>query len=119
MLAAIAAGTAVLFLFDPAQYGFYPRCPLHELTGWSCAGCGTLRAVHQLTHGHFAQAWRLNPFTVALIPVGLWLGLREMAWQFFGKRWPGVVTRPLFGWALVAILVLFGIVRNVPGLHLQ
>ena len=116
-LAAVAAGTVVLFLFDPNQYGFYPRCPLHELTGWECPGCGTLRAVHQLAHGNFAAAWRLNPMTVSLMPVGAWLGLRELVWQFGGVRWPGLVTRPVFAWALAAILILFGIVRNLPGFH--
>jgi hypothetical protein len=114
MLAGAAAATAVLFVFDPARYGFYPRCPLHELTGWSCPGCGTLRAVHQLVHGHWAAAWRLNPLTVSLMPVGIWLGLREWVWQFYGRRWPGLVTRPIFGWALAAMALLFGIIRNLP-----
>jgi hypothetical protein len=117
-LAAVAAGTAVLFLFDPARYPIYPQCPLHKLTGWWCPGCGTLRAAHQLVHGHWAAAWRLNPLTVSLLPVALWLGLREVVWQFSGRRWPGLVTRPIFGWALMAAMLLFGIVRNLPGFHL-
>jgi hypothetical protein len=117
-LASVAAATGVLFLFDPAHYAFYPQCPLHQLTGWSCPGCGTLRAVHQLAHGNFAAAWRLNPVTVSLMPFGIWLGLRELVWQFYGVRWPGVVTRPAFGWAVAAILLLFGIVRNLPGFQL-
>jgi hypothetical protein len=117
-LAAIAAGTAVLFFFDPARYAIYPVCPWHALTGWDCPGCGTLRAAHQLTHGNLAAAWRLNPLAVALLPVGCWLGLRELVWQFFGKKWPGLVTRPFFGWALAVIAVVFGIVRNLPGFHI-
>jgi hypothetical protein len=116
--AAVAAGAGVLFLFDPNKYPIYPLCPLHQLTGWSCPGCGTLRAVHQLAHGNFAAAWQLNPLTVSLMPVGVWLGLRELVWQFYGVRWPGLVTRPAFGWALLAIALLFGIVRNLPGLHI-
>jgi hypothetical protein len=112
---AVAAGTLVtLFLFDPATCGFYPICPLHQATGLLCPGCGTLRALHQLTHGNFAAAWGLNPFVMALLPVGLWLGIRELIWLTTGKRPPGVVTRPIFGWALVAGLVIFGILRNLP-----
>lgn len=117
-LAGLAAGTAVLFFFDPAAGGFYPVCPWHELTGWSCPGCGTLRAMHQLAHGNWGAAWRLNALTVALLPVGIWLGLRELVWQLSGKKWPGLVTRPIFGWALLAVFMLFGIVRNLPGFHL-
>jgi len=117
LVAGTLAGTAaavVLFVFDPSTAGFYPVCTLHELTGWQCPGCGGLRALHQLSHGHIAAAWRLNPFLVALLPAGLWLGLREMARVLTGRQWPGVVTRPIFGWLLAGALVLFGILRNVP-----
>lgn len=117
-IAAAVAGTAVLFFFDPARCAVYPVCPWHALTGWECPGCGTLRAMHQLTHGNWAAAWRLNPLTVSLLPVGCWLGLRELVWQVFGKKWPGLVTRPCFAWALGVILVLFGIVRNLPGFRI-
>ena len=108
------AAAAVLFVFDPSTAGFYPVCTLHELTGWQCPGCGGLRALHQLSHGHIAAAWRLNPFLVALLPAGLWLGLREMARALTGRQWPGLVTRPVFAWLLAGALVLFGILRNVP-----
>jgi hypothetical protein len=112
---AMAAGALVtLFLFDPATHGLYPVCLLHQTTGLLCPGCGTLRALHQLTHGNFAAAWRLNSFVVALLPVGFWLAARELVWLATGKRPPGIVTRPIFGWALVAGLVIFGILRNVP-----
>jgi len=110
-----AAGALVtLFLFDPATHGFYPECALHQTTGLLCPGCGMLRALHQLTHGNFAAAWGLNPFVVALLPVGFWLGTRELIWLSIGKRLPGIVTRPIFGWALVAGLIIFGILRNLP-----
>jgi hypothetical protein len=105
---------ATLYFFDPVTSGFYPVCLLHATTGLLCPGCGTLRALHQLTHGNFAAAWGLNPFTVALVPVGLWLAARELIWFTTGRRLPGIVTRPIFGWALLAGLVIFGILRNVP-----
>jgi hypothetical protein len=113
-LAMAAGALVVLFLFDPATHGFYPVCALHQTTGLLCPGCGTLRALHQLTHGNFAAAWRLNSFVVALLPVGFWLATRELIWLATGRRLPGIVTRPIFGWALVAGLVIFGILRNVP-----
>jgi hypothetical protein len=120
-LTMLAGATVVLFLFDPATHGFYPICPLHQMTGLLCPGCGTLRALHQLSHGNFAAAWRLNCLVVSLLPVAFWLGAREMIWLVTGKRLPGIVTRPIFGWILVAALVVFGIVRNLPvfrgGIH--
>jgi hypothetical protein len=112
-LAALAGGL-VLYFFDPNTAGFYPLCPVHELTGLQCPGCGCLRALHQLAHGNLAAAWRLNAFLVAMLPVAFWLGLREAVLWTTGRQWPGIVTRPIFGWALVAGLVVFGVLRNVP-----
>ncbi|HZM04552.1 MAG TPA: DUF2752 domain-containing protein [Candidatus Saccharimonadales bacterium] len=112
-----ALALVVLFLFDPSTAGFYPLCPFHAATGLWCPGCGSLRAAHQLTHGHLAEAWRLNPFFVTLSPVGLWLGAREAIRFTTGKTLPGLVTRPVYGWITVAGLVLFGIFRNVPLFH--
>ncbi len=111
---AVGAAVAVLFFFDPATAGFFPVCTLHELTGWQCPGCGGLRAIHQLTHGHLAAAWRLNPLLVALLPVAFWLGLREAVRVTTGREWPGLVTRPIFVWLLATAVVLFGILRNLP-----
>src|SRR5208283_1274662 len=51
---AAAVAAAVLFVFDPATAGFYPVCALHEMTGLQCPGCGGLRAMHQVFHGHLA-----------------------------------------------------------------
>jgi hypothetical protein len=112
-MAALAAA-AVLFAFDPATAGFYPVCPLHQMTGLECPGCGGLRAAHQLLHGHLDAAWHLNPIVVLLVPVMLWLGLREVARELTGRTWPGIVNRPAYAWVLAAALVLFGILRNVP-----
>ncbi len=111
-LAAVAA-LLVLYFFDPATAGFYPVCPLHLMTGLQCPGCGGLRAVHQLTHGHLAAAWRLNPLIFVLLPAGLWLGLRAGARLGAGRPWPGIVARPVHAWALAAGLVLFGVLRNI------
>jgi Protein of unknown function (DUF2752) len=110
----LTAAVGVLFVFDPATPGFFPVCALHELTGWQCPGCGGLRAVHQLSHGHLAAAWQLNPFVIVLLPVALWLGLREAVRASTGRAWPGLVTRPVFAWLLAGALVLFGVLRNVP-----
>jgi hypothetical protein len=113
-LAATTAAVAMLYLFDPATAGFYPVCGLHQLTGLQCPGCGGLRAAHQLAHGHLAAAWRLNPLAVALIPVALWLGVREAEQALTGRRRSGLAVRPVFGWLLAGAVVLFGLLRNVP-----
>jgi hypothetical protein len=56
----------------------------------------------------------LNPFVIALLPVALWLGVREAVWIFTRREWPGLVTRPIFGLLLGGALIVFGILRNIP-----
>ena len=63
----IAGAAAVLFLFDPATAGFYPPCLFRTVFGFSCPGCGSLRAVHQMLHGNLGAAWALNkPILIAM-----------------------------------------------------
>lgn len=113
--AGLLAGVAMLYIFDPTKGRFFPICVFHALTGLECPGCGGLRAVHQLSHGHIAAAWHYNPFVVALTPVAMWLGVRELVRASTGRELPGIVTRPVYGWVLIAALFVFGIVRNLPG----
>ena len=61
---ALILGGTVLYFFDPATAGFYPACLFRLVTGIPCPGCGSLRAMHQLLHGHFAAAFALNPLLV-------------------------------------------------------
>lgn len=37
------------------------KCWLRASTGWPCLGCGLTRAADYLTHGHFLQAFQVNP----------------------------------------------------------
>jgi hypothetical protein len=103
-LLAAVGGLVSLYLFNPATSGTYPVCELHQLTGLQCPGCGGLRAMHQLMHGHFGEAWDLNPLIFFLLPAGLWLGVRVRG---------GASLRPVHGWVAGAVLVLFGVLRNL------
>jgi hypothetical protein len=104
---------ALLFLFDPARHAFYPVCLFKKTTGYDCPGCGGLRSVHQLLRGDVWQAVQLNAMVVFALPVlGAWTVLR---WIKSCGRQPAhhnVAWR--WAWALVAGVVSFGIVRNLP-----
>ena len=112
-LFALGVAGVVLYFFDPETAGFYPVCAFHQLTGLQCPGCGSLRALHQLTHGNIVGAWHFNPLLVACLPLVMWLGARELVRLVFGWRWPGIITRPIIGWSLVVVTVVFGIARNL------
>ncbi len=110
----LLGGSAVLFRFDPTQHGFYPRCQLYQMTGLQCPGCGGLRALHALLHGQVVEAFKLNPlFVLALPAAGVWI----TTWLVRKRRDPAArLTLPTaWIWGGVALIILFGVVRNLPG----
>jgi hypothetical protein len=110
----VAAATAYVALVDPHRPGHYLTCPLLSLTGLACPGCGGLRATHDLAHLDLAGAWAANPLWVVVAPVlvALWAAWLVRSWR--GSAGPSVPSR--VAWASLAVLVLFGALRNVPAL---
>ncbi|WP_415296067.1 DUF2752 domain-containing protein [Cellulosimicrobium sp. SJTW-1] len=112
--ALVAAATAYVGAVDPNRPGHYVTCPLLTLTGLACPGCGGLRATHDLVRLDLAAAWSMNPLWVVVTPLlvvlwGLWL---VRAWR--GRPAPRVPAG--VAWTSLAVLVLFGVLRNVPAL---
>lgn len=109
----LLAAAAIFFLFDPAQNGWYPRCQFHRLTGLNCPGCGSLRALHHLTHGEIGAAFRCNPLLIGLLPLLAFVGVR---WLRHGRKaFDTVLLRPVAVWTLLGATVAFGVLRNLPG----
>ena len=49
-------------------------CPFRLITGHSCPGCGTTRAIGELVQGHFVSSIQFNPMGIAAISIGAtWL----------------------------------------------
>ena len=113
-LTVVGAVCLLLFVLDPARCVFYPRCAFHVLTGLYCPGCGSLRALHQLLHGHVLAALGLNPLMVLSLPLVAYAlaghALRWMGWSVLRP----LPVRPWMGWAAVAAVVLFSVLRNLP-----
>jgi hypothetical protein len=107
------AGGAILFLFNPVEFGFYPICVFHQMTGLLCPGCGSLRALHQLLHGHFAAACHFNALLILSLPLLVWHGVRITIRQM--KHAPPLAPiRPRWVWWAFAVVLLFGVLRNLP-----
>ncbi len=97
VVAIVLAGAAILFFIDPMETWVMARCPFLVLTGWQCAGCGTLRALHALLHLRVAEAWALNPFlffALCVLPLTRWM----RAWHV---------------WLFLGVLVAWTIARNI------
>jgi hypothetical protein len=113
-VALVAIALSVLRIFNPATAGFYPPCLFRALTGYLCPGCGTLRALHQLLNGHVAAAFRLNPLMMLLLPYVGYSGASTAMEMVCGRALPQFFIRPAFIWILLAVILLFWILRNIP-----
>lgn len=100
----VIVGVVVLWSFDPRSAGFFPKCPMFLWTGLQCPGCGTTRALHALVHGDLAAAVRFNPFTMALLA----LGVIKLATPPLPRPWRAPVAVVVFVAAAV-----FGVARNL------
>ncbi|MCD7973076.1 MAG: DUF2752 domain-containing protein [Candidatus Azobacteroides sp.] len=64
------AGLTVLILYiaNPEGTLWLPKCFFFQITGLQCPACGTQRALHQLFHLHFREAFYFNPFMLLSFP---------------------------------------------------
>ena len=113
-LIAAAAAVSVLYGFDPARHAFFPPCPFFKMTGLYCPACGSTRALHELLHADFAQAFQCNPLLIVLLPWLVWTLLVMLVKGWTGRKWPLAFARWVWGKRLLAVVVVFGIVRNLP-----
>ena len=105
---------ALLRLHDPHGSGSYGYCPSLYLTGIACPGCGGLRAVNDLTRGDVTAAVSSNVLAVVLVAVlaVAWLAWVRRRWR--GHSGPMIVLSERWGLVAIVILVVFGVVRNLP-----
>ena len=111
---ALACAGAILFFFKPGQYWFYPVCHFHSLTGLHCPGCGSSRALHELLHGNFIEAIRLNALLLFCLAGSMWLAGRYVLARWRSQRAP-VAVPARWLWMLLGLVVIFTVLRNLPG----
>jgi hypothetical protein len=114
VLMGLASALGIVFVFDPAEHGFYPICFFRLVTGLNCPGCGSMRALHELLHGHIAAAARLNLLFVACLPFAAWKIGRHTAGWLSGQA-VAFAIRPIWLWAFLTVSAAFTAIRNLPG----
>lgn len=110
----IVIGLGILFMLNPIDYNWMPRCLVKQFTGLSCPGCGLMRAAHAALHGRFAEAVAYNywllltvPYVLALIvqrfmPTG---NVKSRVGQILGHRY-------MLGFYICTFLAWF-VIRNI------
>lgn len=98
---------------DPHIPGSFPECPSLAITGFYCAGCGSMRAMRDLTEGKIVEAASHN----ILLPfAAVWL-----TWWFVsytGSKLGKHIKQPPNGYkftvGLLAVIIVFMLLRNIP-----
>jgi len=108
------AGAVYLFVFEPGRSGFFPPCMFRLVTGMQCPGCGTTRALHEITHAHLKAAFMLNPLLLLASPFLLYAFLRYSAIVMRGGVPRKNALPAPYIYAIFFIVLGFWIFRNTP-----
>lgn len=101
------------FFVDPSKSAYFLKCPLKLTTGFECVGCGVQRALHELLHFRFLEAFKFNPLFVISIPILLIVvvinlskneTLKQILKRFFGSK--------IFIFLVLIIVLLFSLLKN-------
>lgn len=117
ILGTLIIGLLLLFLFDPEETTWMPKCPFYVLTGLKCPSCGIQRATHSLLHLKFGQAIRYNPFLVFAVPyvvsliIVSWIAPKD---KIIGLRRLCYSNKTVFFYLFC--MIAWWIVRNIIGI---
>ena len=113
----LTAAMIFLYLRITSALGWMPLCPVHALTGLSCPGCGSQRALHALLDGEPLKAWGYNyiiPFTLAYVAIcGMhWIFPDSTRIERIYRR----LTTPMALYALLGAVIAWTVARNLLGI---
>ncbi|KXK00911.1 MAG: hypothetical protein UZ17_ACD001001965 [Acidobacteria bacterium OLB17] len=111
---ALGVGSLMVAAFDPSKAHFFPVCPLLALTGIACPGCGLTRAFHALFHGDIVTALDFNLLVPVWAVAFAWTFVSLLLFGFRKKGLPMWPTDPRFVYGFFAVLLVFGVLRNIP-----
>ena len=88
-------------------------CFFRLLTGFKCPGCGITTMFLCLLHGNFRAAFAANPFLFCTAPLLIteWILLMRGPKRIRGS----VCVQKTIPALYLVCLLLFGVIRNIPG----
>ena len=110
----LAGGSALVALVDPTKFGILPVCPLYSITGYACPGCGLTRGFHALFHGDVVTALDFNVLILIWAAIFAYAFLSLTLLAVRGKGLPMWPTASRFLWTFMIVLLVFGVIRNIP-----
>ncbi len=89
-------------------------CIFNKLTGLFCPGCGITHMIDDMLHLNFRDAARENLMLAILIPIWSVILFFRVVFKFRTLGSNGNLFN-IFVWCSIALLIVFGILRNIPG----
>lgn len=113
LLAGLILGIGLAYAVFVRLSGLSIPCPFHAVTGLFCPGCGVTRMCLALLRLDFAAAWQATPVLLLLLPVLAALLLRQAV--RYVKTGRSTLSRgeSALVWGMAAVLLLWGIARNL------
>ena len=103
----------IAYLIIGHKFKIYLFCPIHEITGLYCPGCGITRMLFSILKLDFYKAFRYNVLLFIMFPFALFLFI-EKIYSELKKRKPLYKKIPEKVWViLIIILIIYAILRNI------
>lgn len=110
-LCVLAAGVAYYIWVRITGIGI--PCIFHEITGWSCPGCGVTTLIMSAAAGRFDQARSANPFLFYTWPLILFFIVWNEIKLIKGRKYRADKLIEVLMLLYVIALIVFGIARNI------
>ncbi|MDQ3800802.1 MAG: DUF2752 domain-containing protein [Acidobacteriota bacterium] len=109
-----AAGAFAVAWFNPVTAGFFPQCPLYQMTGLACPGCGLTRGFHALFHGDVLTALDYNALLPFYVLFFAYLAASLVSIAARGRGFSFKPFQPKLVYGFLVLSVAFAVVRNLP-----
>ena len=109
----LGVGIYYFYQNDPAQIEtVFILCVTKNISGIDCPGCGSQRAFHELLHGNFIGAAKLNLTIYFFTPLLLFLFLK-IALKPFRIYLPDLLISTKWLLLILILLLIFTVIRNI------
>lgn len=112
--ASVLSGILILYLIFTQITSLYIPCIFRTVTGLCCPGCGISHFFTDLIHFNLSSAVQQNLAVAVLLP--LWIAVLTVR-LIFNPKFLNKRTTDILIWLSVIVLVIFGAMRNLPGLN--
>ncbi|SHJ31609.1 DUF2752 domain-containing protein [Parasporobacterium paucivorans] len=93
-------------------------CLFHKITGLYCPGCGISRMSLALLQGDFREAFLNNPGVLCVLPVLILVCANGSVRYVRTGRMEQNKAEKYMLTAVLVVLIVFGMLRNIPGLEM-